>query len=607
MGRDRTALVLYLAFLALSFVAVAIVGYQAVEARRVVLEGELANAARRGLDAATSHLARVLSERESIEDQRPYYEYNSLFYERGTYSNQIALTNTSLWRPETPLIEVYVQLERPAVNDAGVVGCTFPLPPPELQAAQSIDLSTDEARRVLKSLLGTRILADFGEPMVRPVPKDVFMFNCDTEEIATNIALANRNDRASQSVLIEQGMENWASRSQRGVPEIPVSYTGFCYFGEILEGQPRLVALRSVTLQGKKEGDPTPRTILQGFFIDTDRLLGDELELIRRQLAADHLRLEFCFGEDEPKEGDWSVSLAQAFPIRGELARCTLVASPLELGWIADEMRSEKLRYFTILGVLFLAMAVTGFFVARLVRAEIELARKKSDFVAAVSHELKTPLTGIRLCADMLEEGWVDDPEKRREYVASIAGESERLSRLIDNVLTFARLEGGKTSRLELQTGDVEPILRKTLRAWAPHLERHGFTLRLKVTPGLSPAVHDPDALAQMLVNLLDNAVKYGQLGDGPRVIDVALEPGESKTIGLRVSDRGPGFGAGVVERCFEPFYRVDAEMTRKTKGTGIGLALVRSLAEAQGATVTARHREGGGAEVTVQLQAAPA
>ncbi|MEQ8765699.1 MAG: HAMP domain-containing sensor histidine kinase [Planctomycetota bacterium] len=602
MRRDRAALLLYLSFLGLSFAAIAVVGYQAVESRRAVLEGELESAARRGLDVAVTHLSRVLSEREAIERQRPYYEYNSLYYEPGTYSNQIALTNTPLWKPETPLIEGYTQLERAAVNEKEIVSCSIPQPPAQddLQVVPPVGLESKEAKELLGVLLGKRILADFGEPVIRPVAQDVWMYNCDTEEIATNIALANRNDARSQTQLIEQGIESWNTRAgNRPRLEVPVSYTGFCYFGQMVDGQPELVALRSVTVSPPNPLPGKPgRTVLQGYFIDAARLLRDELDLVRSQMAAQHLTLGFC-GPVEPEGPSWSVPLGQAVPIRGELAKCLLVATPLGLDWIGEEMQSEKLRFFAVLGMIFLVIALAGYFVARLVRAELELARKKSDFVAAVSHELKTPLTGIRLCADLLEQGWVDDPAKRREYVASIAGEGERLSRLIDNVLSFARLEGGRSYRLELIEGDVRPLVREVVESWRDRFERDGFSLVLSLPDTVPPIVHDPDAFTQILSNLLDNALKYGRLGEGPREIAVSLEADGGK-VRLTVADRGPGFAPGVAERCFEPFYRLDDEMTRKTKGTGIGLALVRSLAEAQGASVIAKRRTEGGAAMTV-------
>jgi len=238
----------------------------------------------------------------------------------------------------------------------------------------------------------------------------------------------------------------------------------------------------------------------------------------------------------------------------------------------------------------------------RMVSVTVSYAERRSNFVAAVSHELKTPLTAIRMYGEMLRDGIVPAEAKRAEYYRHITVESERLSRLINNVLEFSRLEKG-TRQMSLVTGSLGGVVTEAAELLRPHAEREGFTLDVDVDTPLPAVRFERDALLQVLFNLVDNAVKYARHGDVKRIsVSCRLHGGE---VHLAVRDHGPGVARHHLRKLFEPFYRGESELTRQSKGTGLGLALVQGLAKQMGARAAARNLETGGFEVEVTFPAA--
>jgi signal transduction histidine kinase len=245
-----------------------------------------------------------------------------------------------------------------------------------------------------------------------------------------------------------------------------------------------------------------------------------------------------------------------------------------------------------------LAVLVTGIVLCwRLIRRETEMARLKSDFVANVSHDLKTPLSVIRMFGETLELGRVPDEDRRREYYRVITRESERLSRLIDNVLDFSRIEGGRR-RYERVPTAVEPLVRDTLDAFAYPLEQQGFKVEVSLAPDLPDVAMDADAVGQALANLVDNAVKYS----GSERVSAIDARREGDRLALSVTDRGVGIPAAEHARIFEKFYRVGQSETQGRRGSGVGLALVRHIVQAHGGEVTVQSAPGQGSRFTLWL-----
>jgi signal transduction histidine kinase len=254
------------------------------------------------------------------------------------------------------------------------------------------------------------------------------------------------------------------------------------------------------------------------------------------------------------------------------------------------------------LAALFCLAGAGGLFAAyRTTTVALHFAERRSNFAAAVSHELKTPLTAIRLYAEMLRDGLVSGDEKRREYYGSITAEAERLSRLINNVLEFSRLEKGART-LTLSAGDLGPAVREAVELLRPHAAEHGLALELAIEEGLPAVRFERDALLQILFNLIDNAIKYGR--GKPASIEISCRRAAGG-VALAVRDHGPGVPREELGRILEPFYRRGDELTRSAPGAGIGLALVRSLAQRMGAALVLRNAVPSGLEASLTLPAA--
>jgi signal transduction histidine kinase len=249
--------------------------------------------------------------------------------------------------------------------------------------------------------------------------------------------------------------------------------------------------------------------------------------------------------------------------------------------------------FVVLLGVIVAGLAVTW----RLMRRETEMARLKSDFVANVSHDLKTPLAVIRMFGETLEMGRVSDEPRRAEYYRVITREAERLTRLIDNVLDFSRIEGGRR-RYDMVPTAVEPLVREALDAFAYPLAQQGFKVEVTVAPDLPEVAMDPDAVGQALANLVDNAIKYSA-DDRALAVDARAEGGE---LVVSVADRGIGIPSAEHVRIFDKFYRVGHSDTQGRRGSGVGLSLVRHVALAHGGRVTVDSAPGEGSRFALRL-----
>jgi two-component system phosphate regulon sensor histidine kinase PhoR len=243
--------------------------------------------------------------------------------------------------------------------------------------------------------------------------------------------------------------------------------------------------------------------------------------------------------------------------------------------------RQKKLRPLLI--VLATTILAVGLGIIWLViLAERRASRLKSDFIANVSHELKTPLSLIRMFGEMVATGRHKGEGAAREYGAIITRESERLSHLIDNVLDFARLERGKAS-YHFAEGDMAEVVERALDVCRYRLEKDKLKLRTSLEPTLPLVRMDDNAMTLVILNLVDNAIKYG--ADGGQV-DVSLRRTPGGVV-LGVRDYGPGIDREEQGRIFERFYRARSARDRNVRGSGIGLALVKYIAEAHGGRAT--------------------
>jgi len=220
------------------------------------------------------------------------------------------------------------------------------------------------------------------------------------------------------------------------------------------------------------------------------------------------------------------------------------------------------------------AMIAGGTLLIRDSRKNMKDAMEKTSFVSSVSHELKTPLTSIRMYAELLAEGRVTRPDKVQHYLSVIVGESQRLTRLVNNVLDFGRLEQGKKT-YHRETLDLGDFVRAIVDAHHIRINAAGLDLDLSIPHEPLRLVTDRDALEQVLLNLIDNAVKYASSG---RYLGVFVENDSAETVDLVLADKGPGIPPGHRDLIFEKFHRVDNTLTAEQAGSGLGLSIARRI-----------------------------
>ncbi len=238
----------------------------------------------------------------------------------------------------------------------------------------------------------------------------------------------------------------------------------------------------------------------------------------------------------------------------------------------------------TLLAVLTLALLLAAVYFYREFSREVRMATQRVSFVNQVSHELKTPLTNIRMYAELLEDqlpAQTEDDTPARGYLNIIVSESQRLSRLIANVLTLARQQK-KTLSVHLKAGNVDETIAAAIEQFKPALEARGVKIQVVANAAQSVQV-DADALSQILGNLFSNVEKYAA---GGGFLEVVSQQQDGKT-SITVSDRGPGIADDQRARIFEPFYRGSDKLNEGVSGTGIGLTIARELARLHGGDLT--------------------
>ena len=248
--------------------------------------------------------------------------------------------------------------------------------------------------------------------------------------------------------------------------------------------------------------------------------------------------------------------------------------------------------------VLVLLVLLGG--IALTVRAtdrEARLAQAKSDFVANVSHELKTPLSLLSLFSEILELGRVKNEEKKIEYYRIMRHESLRLNKIIDNILDFSKIEAGRKT-YKFEQGDVGDVIENVLSSYRYQIVKSGFDVQRNMQPDLPPVLIDRDAMSQAISNLVDNAIKYSS--------DVKQLSITTKTCGtdlsIEMADRGIGIPRAEQAKVFDKFYRVGNGLVHDVKGSGLGLSLVKHIIEAHHGTISVESDLGKGTRFTIRL-----
>jgi signal transduction histidine kinase len=300
------------------------------------------------------------------------------------------------------------------------------------------------------------------------------------------------------------------------------------------------------------------------------------------------------------EEGPPEAALASV-PMTPLMGVYTLAVSPSDPEAVeASRGRRRTVRIAVVLTAVFVSV-VGALWIARLVAWEMESARQRADFAANVSHELRSPITQIRLKGEALQLGLVDPGPDAEEHYASIVRESERLSRLVDNVLDFAAIERG-VRRYQLRPDDLADVLYAAVDAAQSTFDAAGMVVDVDIPDDLPRVWFDREAMGQVMTNLLSNAAKYGETGGW---VGVTARAGDTH-VTVTVADRGMGIVPSELHRVFDDFFRSADPRVRRSKGTGIGLAIVRYIVEAHGGSIHVASTPGQGAVFTMLLPLQP-
>jgi len=268
---------------------------------------------------------------------------------------------------------------------------------------------------------------------------------------------------------------------------------------------------------------------------------------------------------------------------------------------IEDLVGKEKHLYLILFSGIIIVMLIGTVVTVRAVIHETEVSRMKSEFVSNVSHELKTPLSLIRMFGETLDTGIVTDEKKRREFYSIIRKESERLTHLIDNVLDFSKMDTG-AKKYYFEEADLVKGVKNSLEAYKFHIRENGFKIEAILPDEPVMLKIDRDAISQALLNLLSNAVKYSE---ERKYIQVKVEKDKDSAL-ISVTDQGIGISRDQQKKIFEKFYQAPAAAEKEKQGSGLGLTLVKHIAEAHGGNVEVKSEPGRGSRFTIKIPLKP-
>lgn len=556
---------------------------------------EVPSRAQSGAERIASSMRKALGELIERESQRPFYSYSQFVSPPAARGDTMAIQRSNLVTSPTPTgILGWFSIDRGGGRDSQV----------------RVFVGTDVRDRPRREEELREVVTDFRkrketEEFLQRASE--FLLNMNTVEVPLSALAVGISADEQQIDCVERNAELLQERT------VKIQVSDFRLQFYVHEGTPRAIASRRVRLTEPLSAKDLPDGacfeplmtffhLQQGFLIDADWLLRKLPFSLSNQALDEEEELRI-----PPQAGPIDYvgqAFASIYPIN-ELGFETYYAEDGLYGQLDVLAFNERLierhtrqsqRFLATGGMLLLTLATGITLLYRSVRRELDQAHRMQNFVAAVTHELRTPVSTIRLHAEMLQDGWVQ-PDKQPEYYRRIVRETQRLSTLVERVLEKSRLK-------ENVTRPVAADLNETIQALRPALvasEEEG-DVEFQLEAGLPAVWLTAEGIEMILSNLVENARKYAPPAGEPLVVRTRWKDGR---VLLEVLDRGPGVPASEREKIFDAFYRVGSEQTRTTTGTGLGLHLVRLHAETCQARVSVADREGGGSVFRVAFRPA--
>ena len=325
--------------------------------------------------------------------------------------------------------------------------------------------------------------------------------------------------------------------------------------------------------------------LLKAFFVDQPMAMFANLKLVvsdkKREIASvsNGAAVENCY---LVMKHDFSAPFSF---LRAEITSENIPPSPAR--------RLLDVMVIALVSVLFMGLIS----IYKSTRAVVDLSERRSGFVSSVTHELKTPLTTIRMYIEMLEQGIARTQEQEQGYYRIVTSECSRLSRLINNVLEFSKLEK-KQRNFDIKEGRFENVIDEVSGIMKEKIHQEGFSLLTDITP--CRFKYDREAMIQVLINLIENSIKFGA-DSIIKQITICVKP-VGRHVKISVSDTGPGIPGHALKKIFDNFYRVDNDLCRKTGGTGIGLSLVKNFIVSMGGSINASNNSDAGCSINISL-----
>ena len=264
---------------------------------------------------------------------------------------------------------------------------------------------------------------------------------------------------------------------------------------------------------------------------------------------------------------------------------------------IEKESRKEMLIYGLMLGIVFIVMTLGAILIARDIKRKADSMNMKTEFVHNVSHELKTPLSLIRLYGETLLIKENLSAKQKTDALQVITKESERLSHMINNILDFSKIEMGR-KEFNFHKGDIAMTIRDTLDLYRYHLEKEGFKINEEIALDLPLIIFDKQAVEGLMINLLSNAIKYSP---EKKVLSISLYE-ENANIILQVSDKGVGIAPDELSHIFDRFYRTKQKVGMESRGSGLGLTLVKHIVESHEGSIHVSSEPGEGSTFSIKF-----